>query len=100
MVIGILALVFAGFTAFRFIQMPAFLSSTAGSQISLESDKPLHPALSGLILNGIIYDEIPQAIINNEMFLVGDSIRRATVRQIGDRAVVLEFEGKFYTLRL
>lgn len=59
------------------------------------------PGLEGLILNGIMWDaEAPYAIVNSDVVKVGDKLRGMKVTAITENSVVLEYEGKKYTLNL
>lgn len=57
--------------------------------------------ITGLDLTGIIYDkELPVAVINDVIVHEGDTIEGAVVKEIESNSVVLEKEGKLYTLEL
>lgn len=57
--------------------------------------------LEGIILNGIVWDKNnPYAIVNNDVVKVGDKLGGATVIEISEKDVILEFDGEKHTLKL
>ncbi len=57
--------------------------------------------LEGLVLNGIMWDkDNPFAIINSDVVKVGDKVRSMAVVEITETSVILEYQGKKYTLNL
>ena len=68
---------------------------------SLSASASLDAGLEDLILNGIMWDkDNPYAIINSDIVKVGDELRGMKVLEITEKLVILEEDGKRYTLRL
>jgi type II secretory pathway component PulC len=68
---------------------------------SLSTSASLDAGLEGLILNGIMWDkDNPYAIINSDIVKAGDKLRGMNVLEITEKHVILEENGKRYTLRL
>ena len=65
------------------------------------NDRPAAPRFNfnKLKVQGIIWGgRIPQAIINNKVFTVGDSIEGAEIVNIGKKEVILNFAGEMINL--
>jgi len=57
--------------------------------------------ISGVILNGIVWDtKNSYAIINNEIVKLGDKVNEMTVVEINEKNVVLDENGQKHTLEL
>lgn len=54
--------------------------------------------LTGFIVTGIVWGNIPQAIINEKIVKIGDTIDEARVVNIDKYGVTLFFENREYTL--
>lgn len=68
------------------------LSNTATQQV--QGKVPPSLTVQGLVWGG----DFPQAIINNKVVRIGETIEAATVKAIDKGAVTLIFEGKEYKL--
>jgi hypothetical protein len=57
------------------------------------------PDLSEFKVQGIIWGgRMPQAIINNKVFTVGDSVEGAKIVNIGKNKIILNFDGEVFNL--
>jgi hypothetical protein len=79
-----------------------FQSATSGQpQPGAESGVPAaeKKALPQLTVQGVIWGgNLPQAIINNKVLKVGDTIEGAQVKNIGKEGITVLFEGSEYNL--
>ncbi len=72
--------------------------SIQAPQETVEPEKPL-PSLDKFQVQGVVWGgKFPQAIINNKIFGVGDSIEGVEITSIDKKGVTLNFAGRMATL--
>ena len=85
----------------RKVEESAIRQDWARDPFSSATSVSASAGLEGLVLNGIMWDsKNPLAIINSEVVKVGDELHGMKVAEITEKSVVLEYEGKEYTLDL
>lgn len=74
---------------------------TIPQQISVAESRAILPETPEFMLTGIVSDEeSPMAIINGEVYVVGDRVKTAKVLEISENVVVLEKDGERIELKV
>lgn len=82
-------------------EVPAGPSKITPPQTSVKGSSPKSPGLSEFVVTGIISDKnSPMAIINGEVYVVGDRVETAEVLEISEDKVVLEKDGERLELKV